>query len=231
MRYGKIIEGTFLRRLNRFLAEVVIDGQVAPVHVKNTSRCRELFLEGVQVFLEVSDNPNRKTKYSIVGLMKGPHMYSIDSQAPNQVVYEALLEGKITEINDVTFAKREVTYGNSRFDIYYETATARGFIEVKGVTLEDDGLARFPDAPTVRGTKHVRELTKGLEEGYVNYAFFLLQMGYVDTFRPHHERDLAFADALYDGIDKGLKVLVYNAVVTRDGMDIGKRCTFLDKVY
>ena len=231
MTYTGIIEGRFIRRLNRFAAEVEIDGKVTLVHVKNTGRCRELFIEGTRVFLEPAANPDRKTKYSLIGLMKGPHTINIDSQVTNQVVFEALQEGKIPEIGGVTYAKREVTYGASRFDIYYETEDAKGFIEVKGVTLETDGLCMFPDAPTERGTKHVRELTQGLKEGYRNYVCFLLQMDYVDTFRPHHERDMAFATALYNGLDQGLGLLIYNSQVTEDGIELGEPCRCLPKIF
>jgi len=231
MEYRPLVEGRFIRRLNRFVAEVDINGMVEKVHVKNTGRCRELFIEGVKVFLEPSDNPNRKTKYSLVSLYKGEHLINIDSQVPNQVVFESLLAGELKEVQNVTFAKREVTYGKSRFDIYYETATSKGFIEVKGVTLEEYDLAMFPDAPTVRGARHVEELTKGLEEGYVNFVCFLIQMDYVKSFRPHHERDLTLANNVYNGKDKGLGVMVYNCHVTESGISLKDPCTLLKRTY
>jgi len=229
MHYKNIIKASFIKRLNRFIAEVLVDRKVELTHVKNTGRCKELFVEGVTVFLEVSDNPNRKTKYSLISLYKGDHLINIDSQVPNQVVFEALLAGEIQELQDVTYGKREVTYGKSRFDIYYETAKQKGFIEVKGATLEEEGLTKFPDAPTERGTKHLLELTQGLKEGYVNYVFFLIQMDYVDRFRAHWERDPKFSEALYSGIDKGLNVLVYNSKVTFDGIGLGRPCTLLTR--
>ncbi len=231
MTYKQIVEARFVKRLNRFIAEVLVDGKLELVHVKNTGRCKELFIEGVKVFLEKSDNPNRKTKYSLIALYKGDRLINIDSQVPNQVVYEALLEGHIKEIQNVTYAKREVTKGKSRFDIYYETDTAKGFIEVKGVTLEVDGLALFPDAPTERGSKHVEELTKGLEEGYSNYVCFLIQMQGIDQFRPHHERDRKLADLIYEGHSKGLGVLVYNSIVTHDGIVLSKKASLLKRGY
>ncbi len=231
MTYTGIVEGRFVKRLNRFVAEVIIEGETELVHVKNTGRCKELFIEGTKVFLEKSNNPNRKTNYSLIGIYKGEHIINIDSQVPNQVVFESLLAGDIKEIQDVTFAKREVTYGNSRFDIYYETDSVKGFIEVKGVTLEEDGLAKFPDAPTVRGTKHINELRAGLKEGYKNYVCFLIQMDYVGTFRPHHERDMKLATALYDGLDEGLGLLLYNCTIGEDSIDLKDPCQLLPKSF
>lgn len=231
MTYTGIVEGQFVRRLNRFVAEVLVEGEEVLVHVKNTGRCKELFIEGTKVFLETSKNPNRKTKFSLIGLYKGEHMINIDSQVPNQVVFESLLAGEIKEIQSVTYAKREVTYGKSRFDIYYETPDAKGFIEVKGVTLEEDGTAKFPDAPTERGTKHLRELTEGLKEGYKNYVCFLIQMDYVTSFRPHHERDMKLAQALYDGLDQGLGLLIYNSHVKKDGIALKDSCQLLPKSF
>ena len=231
MNYRPLVKARFIKRLNRFIAEVDLDGTVVKVHVKNTGRCRELFIEGVQVFLEPSDNPNRKTKYSLVSLYKGDQLINIDSQVPNQVVFESLLAGQLKEVQDVTYAKREVTYGKSRFDIYYETATSKGFIEVKGVTLEEDGLAMFPDAPTERGARHVEELTQGLKEGYVNYVCFLIQINNVKVFRPHHERDLALANKVYEGQAQGLGVMVYNCHVTEMGIALNESCQLLKKSY
>lgn len=231
MIYDNISEAIFLRRLNRFMAEVEVNGEVEQVHVKNTSRCRELLLEGSKVYLEAGSNPNRKTKYSVISVYKGADLYNIDSQVPNKVVFDSLLAGKIKELPLVTYAKREVSYGSSRFDIYYETETTKGFIEVKGVTLEKGGIAMFPDAPTVRGTKHVLELAEGLREGYDNYIFLLLQMNTCDTFRPHHEQDIKFAEALYRGMKQGLKVLVYNSQVTSNSIELFNPCKLLEKSF
>ena len=231
MTYKGIVEGVFLQRLNRFVAEVVVEDRIELVHVKNTGRCKELFIKGTKVFLEKSNNPNRKTKYSLIGLYKGAHLINIDSQVPNQVVFESLLAGEVQEIQDVTYAKREVTYGKSRFDIYYETASAKGFIEVKGVTLEEDGLAKFPDAPTERGTKHIKELTEGLKEGYINFVCFLIQMDYVTDFRPHHERDMKLAEALYQGLDQGLGLLMYNCHIGEDSINLKEPCQLLPKAF
>lgn len=229
MIYSNIVEGRFIKRLNRFIAEVEIEGLIHKVHVKNTGRCAELFIEGVRVFLEESDNPNRKTRYSLINIYKDDLLINMDSQVPNQVIHEALMEGQIREITNVLYSKREVTYGNSRFDIYYETKENKGFIEVKGVTLEVNGLALFPDAPTVRGSKHILELTKSLEAGYKNYVCFLIQMAGVTEFRPHHERDMALAKNLYSGIDQGLGVLIYNSLVSRDSIELAEPGRLLPK--
>lgn len=231
MHYIGIVEGRFIKRLNRFIAEVDLEGQTTLVHVKNTGRCKELFIEGTTVFLEKATNPDRKTKYSLIGLYKGDQMINIDAQVPNQVVFEALMAGGIKEIGPVTYAKREVTYGKSRFDIYYETEKTKGFIEVKGVTLEEDGLALFPDAPTERGTKHLLELAAGLEEGYTNYVCMLIQMAKVKTFRPHHERDMKFAEAFYTGQAKGVGILIYNSHVWAEGIALNEPCCLLPKAY
>lgn len=231
MRYKNIVEGIFVKRLNRFIAKVFIDGKSEEVHVKNTGRCQELFIEGVKVYLEKSDNPNRKTRYSLIGIYKGDVLVNIDSQVPNQVIYEALIAGEIREIGQVSYASREVTYGTSRFDIYYEKGVEKGFIEVKGVTLEEAGLALFPDAPTIRGTKHINELVKGMKEGYKNYVCFLIQIEHIHSFRPHHERDRAFADSLYQAIDTGLGVLVYNSKLGRDTIELGGSSLLLSQTY
>ena len=231
MRYKDIVEGIFVKRLNRFIAKVIIDGKPEEVHVKNTGRCQELFIEGVTVYLEKSDNPNRKTKYSLISIYKGDVLVNIDSQVPNQVIYEALIAGEIKEIGQVTYASREVTYGTSRFDIYYEKGKEKGFIEVKGVTLEETGLALFPDAPTTRGTKHINELVKGMNEGYNNYVCFLIQMDNIQKFRPHHERDRVFADSLYQAINRGLGLLVYNSKISPDTIELGCSGLLLCQTY
>ncbi|MDF1618152.1 DNA/RNA nuclease SfsA [Petrocella sp. FN5] len=231
MRYKNIVEGIFIKRLNRFIAIVLIDGKSEQVHVKNTGRCQELFIEGVKVYLEKSDNPNRKTGYSLISIYKGDVLVNIDSQVPNQVIYEALLRGEIKEIGQVSYAVREVTYGSSRFDIYYEKGDEKGYIEVKGVTLEEMGLALFPDAPTIRGTKHINELTKALNEGYKNYVCFLIQIENIHKFRPHHERDRAFADSLFNAIDKGLGVLVYNSKLSRDTIELGYSGSLVNQTW
>ena len=218
MKYEKIVHGQFDQRINRFIAEVTIDGEKERVHVKNTGRLKELFLPGADVLLEETNNPNRKTKYSLTAVMKQGLWVNIDSQAPNKVAFEAIQDGKIPEIGEITALKREVTYGASRFDLYFEQGNQKGFIEVKGVTLEKDGIAMFPDAPTTRGTKHVLELAKAVEEGYKCAILLVVQLKGCLEFVPNRETDPAFADALMQAAEAGVQILAYDTVVTEDGL-------------
>lgn len=217
MEYGKMTEARFLRRVNRFTAFVELHGQEEMVHVKNTGRCKELLLKGARVFLEEAGKEGRKTRYSLIAVCKGDMLVNMDSQAPNQMAAEALAEGKIEEIGEVDFLKREVKYGNSRFDIYYRKGEQKGFIEVKGVTLEEDGIAMFPDAPTERGTKHLRELIQAKEEGYEAAVLFVIQMKGVKGFRPNEEKDRKFTEALRDAAAAGVEILAYDC-----GVQVGK---------
>lgn len=223
MKYENIRKGVFHRRPNRFLAEVEVDGKVETVHVKNTGRCRELLVEGATVLLEKSRNPNRKTAYSLVAVYKGKMLINMDSQAPNEVVAEALAAGKIAEIGQVDFVKREVRFGESRFDLYYEKENEKGFLEVKGVTLEEDGIALFPDAPTERGAKHIRELVQAKQEGYEAGILFLIQMKGVSVFRPHEERDKAFTAELHKAAKAGVHILAYDCQVQENGFSLDAR--------
>ena len=213
MEYGKMVEARFLRRVNRFTAFVELNGQEEMVHVKNTGRCKELLLEGARVFLEEADKEGRKTKYSLIAVYKGDVLVNMDSQAPNQMAAEALAEGKIKEIGEVEFLKREVKYENSRFDLYYQKGNQKGFIEVKGVTLEENSVAKFPDAPTERGAKHLRELVKAKQEGYEAAVLFVIQMKGIKEFRPNEERDPAFTAALREASAAGVKILAYDCQV------------------
>ena len=192
MRYNDVIEAEFVKRPNRFIAEVIIDGRPESVHVKNTGRLKELLVEGVRVILEKSKNPSRKTQYSLIAVYKGREIVNIDSQAPNLAAYEALASGVITEIGEPDKVRREVKYGNSRFDLYYEKNGQCGFVEVKGVTLDVNGTARFPDAPTERGAKHVRELIKAHEEDYECSVLFVIQMKNIKSFEPNYNTDPEF---------------------------------------
>ena len=213
MEYGKMVEARFLRRVNRFTAFVELNGQEEMVHVKNTGRCKELLLEGARVFLEEADKEGRKTKYSLIAVYKGDVLVNMDSQAPNQMAAEALAVGKIKEIGEVEFLKREVKYENSRFDLYYQKGNQKGFIEVKGVTLEENSVAKFPDAPTERGAKHLRELIRAKEEGYEAAVLFVIQMKGIKEFRPNAERDPAFTAALREASAAGVKILAYDCRV------------------
>lgn len=213
MYYESIVHGIFKNRFNRFVAEVVINGTMELVHVKNTGRCKELLISGVDVLLEHVDNPNRKTNYSLIAVNKNGTWINMDSLAPNKVVFEGIQSGKIADFGEVKQLKREVTFQSSRFDLYYENDVEKGFVEVKGVTLEKDGIAMFPDAPTTRGTKHVRELIDAIEEGYAATILFVVQMKGCHTFVPNAEMDPAFAEALMDANQQGVRILVYDCIV------------------
>ena len=223
MQYKNIHKAIFLERLHRFGALVDINGKVEYVHVKNTGRCKELFIPGVRLFLEKSDNPGRKTKYSIISVYKGEMLINIDSQVPNEVVFDAVSNGVAEGLPKVSFIKREVVYGNSRFDIYYETETGgRGFIEVKGVTLDLNGTAMFPDAPTVRGRKHLLELADAKTKGYEAHVVFLIQYKPAREFKPNTLMDPAFSKALSDASKAGVGIHAYDCSVSEDEINIGK---------
>lgn len=223
MRYRNIVEAVFTSRPNRFIAEVVVDGKQESVHVKNTGRCREILVKGTKVYLEKSGNLKRKTNYSLISAYKGQILINIDSQAPNQVVFEAMKENRIRGFEDLSLLIKERTFGNSRFDIYYERSNGlKGYIEVKGVTLEIDGLAMFPDAPTERGTKHVEEMINAVMEGYEGTIFFLIQMPEVKSFKPNTVMDPKFSQSIRKAYESGVKILVYNAYVTKDEIILGK---------
>ncbi|MCR6544442.1 DNA/RNA nuclease SfsA [Dehalobacterium formicoaceticum] len=224
MEYGNITKATFLHRPNRFIAHVLIDGKEEIVHVKNTGRCRELLQPEAQVILEKSSNPNRKTKYSLIAVYKGSLLVNIDSQAPNTVVFEGIQDHQIPEINEVITLKKEMTFGRSRFDLYFKNGRGQqGFIEVKGVTLENQGVAMFPDAPTLRGTKHIREMIRAVEEGYQGYIFFLLQMKEIKYFTPNTLMDPKFSEAISAAHDAGVKILAYDALVTEKKLILGNK--------
>jgi sugar fermentation stimulation protein A len=219
--YTRVKRAIFLQRPNRFIAHVLVDGKEELVHVKNTGRCKEILTEGSEVILEEATNQARKTKYSLIAAYKGEVLINIDSQIPNAVVYDAVVNNLIPELSCVTKLSREVVFGNSRFDMYYEAKGQRGFIEVKGVTLETDGLAMFPDAPTERGTKHIYEMIKAVGEGYGGYIFFLIQMKGVNAFTPNSLRDPRLAMALKEAREKGVTILVYDSIVTENHILLG----------
>ncbi|NLJ98794.1 MAG: DNA/RNA nuclease SfsA [Tissierellia bacterium] len=227
MKYSNIVEGTFVNRPNRFIANVIIDEKPEKVHVRNTGRCKEILKEGTKVYLQKSNNPNRKTKYSLISAYKGNSLINIDSQVPNEVIYTSILSNKVAEIKDVDLLKREVTYGNSRFDLYYEKSNSKGFIEIKGVTLETEGISMFPDAPTERGTKHVLEMIQSLEEGYESYIFFLIQMADVHSFKPNKIMDDKFSTALLKAKNAGVHILAYNSIVTKDQIYLNEKIKVL----
>ncbi len=226
MEYQNIKEAIFLRRPNRFIAHVLIDGQEEIVHVKNTGRCRELLTEGARVILEKGANPGRKTKYSIIAVYKGDILINMDSQVPNAAAEEALKKGRLSEIGVPDFVRREMAYGESRLDLYYENNGRRGFIEVKGVTLEENGVAMFPDAPTQRGEKHVMELMRAREEGYEAGILFLIQMKGPYMFRPNRITDPKFAEALKRARGSGVKIMVYDSLVTENSILLDEKVEY-----
>lgn len=212
MRYNNIIEGKFLSRPNRFIAYVEINGKKEIAHVKNTGRCKELLINGARVLLEVSDNPERKTKYDIVAVYKGDTLINMDSQAPNRVAIEF-----IKKMCPSAKIKPEYTYGNSRIDI---CVNDKALIEVKGVTLENDGIAMFPDAPTERGIKHINELIKAKNDGYDSYILFVIQMKGIKEFKPNYKTHREFGRALVNAEKAGVKILAYDSIVTKNTLKI-----------
>ena len=221
MKYSKIVEGKFLKRPNRFIAHVEVNGQLEVVHVKNTGRCRELLTDGAIVYLEVSDNPSRKTKFDLVAVRKKNFLINMDSQAPNKVVGEWL--EKNCPWSKPKIIKSEFTHGDSRFDFYLETENEKILLEVKGVTLEKEGVVLFPDAPTERGVKHIEGLSKASHEGFRPVIFFVIQMEGVKYFTPNRETHPAFATALQKAAQAGVEVLAYDCHVEEDGFEIRQR--------
>lgn len=218
MKYKKISKGKFLDRPNRFIAHVEIQGRTETVHVKNTGRCKELLIPGTEVVLEESHNPNRKTKFDLVCVKKGGRWINMDSQLPNQAVEEWILNGGL--FPEKICVKREKKYGNSRFDLYVESEKRKAFIEVKGVTLEEQNIVRFPDAPTERGVKHIEELIRCMEDGYEAYLLFVIQMKGVKEFRPNWETHEKFGEVLSLAEKKGVRILAYDCLVTENTMEI-----------
>lgn len=216
MKYDKIVKAKFINRPNRFVANVNIGGEEISCHVKNTGRCRELLVKGADVFLEESDNPSRKYKYSLVAVKKGERLVNMDSQAPNKIAGEWLKSGKL--FSDISLLKPETTYKNSRFDFYCEHGDKKTFIEVKGVTLENDGVVSFPDAPTKRGTKHINELIECIGDGYEAYIIFVVQMKDVLYFKPNEENDPDFANALKRAKNSGVGIIAIDCLVTEDSI-------------
>ncbi len=214
MKHENIVKGEFQDRPNRFIANVLINGKTEVCHVKNTGRCRELLTKGATVYLQKSNNPNRKTKYDLIAVQKGEKLVNIDSQIVNYVALEYLPQ----MFENITYVKPECKYGNSRFDIYVETETDKIFIEVKGVTLENDGVVRFPDAPTERGIKHLKELQKAVTEGYKAYVLFVVQMDNVLYFEPNRITHPEFAETLNLASKNGVSVLAYQCHVTSESI-------------
>ncbi len=214
MKYKSIKEGIFLSRPNRFIANIEIDGQVQVCHVKNTGRCKELLVPGARVFVEESDNPLRKTRYDLVSVFKGDKLFNIDSSAPNKIFGEWVKSSGFFGEN--IFVKPESKYKNSRFDFYIETQDRKIFVEVKGVTLEENGVLMFPDAPTERGVKHINELMECVKEGYEGYIAFIIQTDAAKYFTPNKKTHKAFADALTEAEKGGVGIICLCCNVTKD---------------
>lgn len=216
MKYENIVKGEFLDRPNRFIANCKIDGKTEVCHVKNTGRCKELLIKGTTVYLQKSNNPNRKTKYDLISVQKGERLINMDSQIVNYVVLEYLPQ----MFSGIVNVKPECKYGNSRFDVYVETKTDKIFVEVKGVTLENDGVVRFPDAPTERGVKHLKELQKAVTEGYKAFVMFVVQMDDVQYFEPNRETHPEFADTLKEVSKNGVNILAFQCDVIPESITI-----------
>lgn len=217
MKYENIKKGIFLNRPNRFIAEIEVDGKREICHVKNTGRCREILISGAEIYVEENNNPKRKTKFDLISVKKGDRLINIDSQAPNKAAFEWLKSGGLGRFD---YIKPEKAYGSSRVDFYGEMCNSRIFIEVKGVTLENGNIVSFPDAPTLRGTKHLGELMRAVEEGYKAYVLFVVQMKNVLWFEPNYEHDPKFSEELYKAYKAGVKIIAYDCDITKDEMVI-----------
>lgn len=218
MNYERMHRAVFRERPNRFIAYVDTESGREKVHVKNTGRCAELLVPGAAVYIQKSANPQRKTAWDLIAVEKGERMINMDSQIPNQVVREWLEKGNLFE--DITLIRPETVYGNSRFDLYVEAGERKIFIEVKGVTLEEDGVCRFPDAPSERAVKHLEELVKAKKEGYEAYVFFVIQMKDVRYFTPNTKTHPQFAEALAKAAEAGVNILAYDCMVSYDSIEI-----------
>ncbi len=217
MTYGGVVPAEFLSRLNRFIARVRLGENIETVHVKNTGRCRELLVPGARVYLEPAQNPARRTKYDLIAVQKGGRLINMDAAAPNRVFYEYLAAGRLYP--DPTLIRPETVFGGSRLDFYLEAGDRRAFLEVKGVTLEEDGIARFPDAPTERGVRHLHELVRCVQAGFDAWAVFIVQMAQVTRFEPNRATHPEFADTLRLAAEAGVRLLALECDVTPGSLE------------
>ena len=223
MRYANIIPGVFLSRPNRFIAKVLVEGVEETVHVKNTGRCRELLVPGCRVFLRFHDDPRRKTRHTLIAVDKNGLLINMDSQAPNRVVEEALASGALSLTRQPpTLIRREAAYHDSRLDFYLEAPGERVYVEVKGVTLEENGVVRFPDAPTARGLRHIRELERAAREGHGAAVVFVVQMDRADWFAPNDATQPEFGQALLDAQAAGVRLIARCCDVTPLKIELAK---------
>ena len=220
MKYERITAAEFIERPNRFIAYASLNGKKEIIHVKNTGRCAELLIPGAEIYLQENEKPGRKTKWDLIAVRKGKRLINMDSQIPNKAVQEWIEEGHLFE--GVRLVRPETTYGSSRFDLYVEAGEQKIFIEVKGVTLEENGVCRFPDAPSDRAVKHLEELIRAKKEGYEAYVFFVIQMKGVRYFTPNTDTHPAFAEALKKAAEAGVKILAYDCEVTPESISIRK---------
>ena len=221
MKYQNMKQGIFIKRPNRFLAHVKIDEEIEIVHVKNTGRCAELLQTGVTVYLQPSTNPERKTKWDLIAVEKENRIINMDSQIPNVVVKEWLEKGNLFE--NIRLIRPEYAYGKSRFDLYVEADGKKILIEIKGVTLEKEGRVLFPDAPSERAVKHIKELQCAVKEGYEAYVFFVVQMKDVQYFMPNTDAQPKFCETLLEAAKNGVNVLAYDCYVEKDSIEIGEK--------
>ena len=220
MKYENVKKAKFISRPNRFIAHIEIDGKTEIAHVKNTGRCRELLVPDAEIYVQEFDNTARKTKYDLIAVKKGDRLINMDSQVPNKVFGEWVQNGKFTD--GVTLIRPETFYGDSRFDFYIEAGDRRIFVEVKGVTLEENGIVRFPDAPTERGVKHLRELMRAKEEGYEAFVAFIVQMDNVSHFEPNDATHLEFGQSLREAARNGVSVIALSCHITPDSIEAVK---------
>ena len=217
MKYENVKKAKFLSRPNRFIANIELDGEVYVAHVKNTGRCRELLVEGAEIYVQEFDSDTRKTKFDVITVKKGERLINMDSQVPNQVFREWVESEKFTE--NVTLIRPETFYGDSRFDFYIEAGHRKIFVEIKGVTLEEDGIVRFPDAPTERGVKHLRELMDAAEDGYEAHVVFIVQMDRVSHLEPNDATHPQFGQVLREAAQKGVLVTALCCRITPDSIE------------
>lgn len=216
MIYHNIKKAKFINRPNRFIANIEVEGNIEVCHVKNTGRCKELLTDEATIFVQEFDSPKRKTKFDLISVYKGHMLVNIDSQVPNKVFQEWILNSGF--FKDITLIKPEKKYENSRFDFYIETLDKKIFVEVKGVTLEENGVAMFPDAPTLRGLKHINELVSSIDDGYEAYIFFIIQMKGISYFIPNYITHKDFGDALGLAQKKGVNIVAIDCQVTEDSI-------------
>ena len=221
MKYENIVEACFINRPNRFIANILIDGEEQVCHVKNTGRCKELLAGNPKIYVQHFDSLSRKTAYDLITVQKGCRLINMDSVAPNKVFGEYLAAGGLGFVP--SYMKAECTHGDSRFDYYFEHDGKKAFAEVKGVTLEEDGVVRFPDAPTERGLKHLRGLIECVKEGFDAYAVFIIQMEDVKHFEPNYKTHKQFGFLLKEAQENGVNIIAIDCHVEPDSLTAGKR--------